>query len=246
MKKVIIPVMILGISSAYAGVLPTGHSYYNNTEINRTTVPAHTKVQDNRRPTQFYISAKGGYNYIWGWLYTDDDNDKGFTFSNGRPIFSGTLGVDFNYDPSIRIEFEVANMSKSEVKFDDNWDLGLQAKLGYTSYMLNVIPYFKINDNINFDLIIGLGAANLNISNAGADDYIDFKAGNIAFAANFGIGLDIKLTDSLSFLPELKYNFLATTVKYSIAIPYFGYYESEENSLIMHNFQLMGGLKYTF
>lgn len=246
MKKAIIPIMILGTYSANAAVLPTagGGHYYQAT---RTPTYAQARIPTKaKKPTRFYINAKGGYNLMYGWLYTDEDSDAGFTFSKGSPIFSGSVGVDLNYDPSLRIEFEVAHISPSKVKFDDDWDSKLHADVGYTGYVINFIPYFKMGDSVNFDLIIGLGAASMSFSDSDEYDYLNMESGDIAFAANIGIGLDIKVSDNISFTPEARYRLLLTTIKYDIDIPYIGHTELKDNTFLMHNFQFMAGIKYTF
>jgi len=183
---------------------------------------------------------------MYGSMYVDENDNKGFTFSTGKPIFSGALGVDFNKDPSLRVELEIANVAASKVKFDDDWDSRLHANVGYTSYMLNFIPYFKATDTTTFNLILGLGAASVDFSDTDSDDYLYLQSGKTAFAAKFGIGLDIPLTDNFSILPEAQYNLLVTTVKYGLANIYLGYVESEAKTFLMHNCQFTIGAKYTF
>lgn len=183
---------------------------------------------------------------MYGWLYTNEVSGTGFTFSKGNPIFSGAVGVDFNRDPSLRLDFEVANVSKAKVKFDDDWNSKLHADVGYTSYMFNFIPYFKVNDNVNFDIIIGLGAASISLTDTDQEDYLNMEASDTAFAGNFGVGLDMKVTDNISFTPEIRYTFLITTVKYGMDIEYLGHIETDKETFLMHNFRFMAGLKYTF
>lgn len=250
MKKTIpFLLVIFGITTANAATLPTYRGeYYRN--INTSNYPTTTQrarpQNDDSHPTRFYISAKGGYNLMYGSMYLDEDDDKGFTFSTGKPIFSGALGLDFNQAPSLRVELEIANVATSKAKFDDGWDSKLHADVGYTSYMLNVIPYFKATDTISFNIILGLGAASIDFSDTDRDDYLYLQSGKIAFAAKVGVGVDIPLTDSFSILPEVQYNLLVTTVKYGLANIYLGYVKSEAKTFLMHNCQFTIGAKYTF
>jgi len=75
---------------------------------------------------------------------------------------------------------------------------------------------------------------------------LDIEASNIAFVANLGLGLEIKVSEELSLLPEVRYSPFFTTVKYGVDIPYIGYAESTKNSFIAHNIQFLVGIKYTF
>ena len=134
-----------------AATLPTRTSnYYRN--MNNYAYKSNTQRNNNGQPTRFYISAKGGYNLMYGSMYVDKYDNKGFSFSADKPVFSGALGLDFNRDPSLRVELEIANVAASEAKFSDGWDSKLHADVGYTSYMLNFIPYFKENCNIYFQV----------------------------------------------------------------------------------------------
>ena len=228
-----------------AATLPTRTSnYYRN--MNNYAYKSNTQQNNNSQPTRFYISAKGGYNLMYGSMYVDEYDNKGFSFSVDKPVFSGALGLDFNRDPSLRVELEIANVAASEAKFSDGWDSKLHADVGYTSYMLNFIPYFKVTENATFNIILGLGAASVDFKDTDHDDYLYLQSGKTAFAAKFGLGFDIPLTDNFSVLPEVQYNLLVTTVKYGLANIYIGYVESEEKTFLMHNCQFMLGAKYTF
>lgn len=263
MKKIILSLIaILGINATNAATLPTGTSggYYRNTNTrnyntNRTNAYYRNAKNNNRNiahdnnnshPTRFYLSAKGGYNLMFGSIYTDEDDNAGFNFSTGTPILSGALGVDFNRDPSLRLELEITNVPASKAKFSDGWDSNLHADVGYTSYMLNFIPYFKMANNTNIYLTFGLGAASIDFTDTDSDDYLYLKSAKIAFSANFGVGLDISLTNNFSILPEVQYNLLATTIKHGLANIYIGYVESKPQTFVMHNCQFMLGAKYTF
>lgn len=228
-----------------AATLPTRTSnYYRN--MNNYAYKSNTQQNNNCQPTRFYISAKGGYNLMYGSMYVDEYDNKGFNFSADKPVFSGALGLDFNRDPSLRVELEIADVAASEAKFSDGWDSKLHADVGYTSYMLNFIPYFKVTENATFNIILGLGAASVDFKDTDHDDYLYLQSGKTAFAAKFGLGFDIPLTDNFSVLPEVQYNLLVTTVKYGLANVYIGYVESEEKTFLMHNCQFMLGAKYTF
>ena len=183
---------------------------------------------------------------MFGSMYTDEDDNRGFSVSADKPIFSGALGLDFNRDPSLRVELEIANVTASEAKFNDSWNSKLHADVGYTSYILNFIPYFKVTDNTTINIILGLGAASVDFTDTDHDDYLYLQSGKTAFAAKFGLGFDIPLTDNFSILPEVQYNLLVTTVKYGLANIYIGYVESEGKTFVMHNCQFMLGAKYTF
>lgn len=229
--------------------------YYHNTSSNNHYIQQqrytsqeyiqHNK-NDNDHPSKFYISVKGGYNLMYGSMYTAENDNKGFTFSTGKPIFSGALGIDFNKVPSFRVELEIANVAASKAKFDDGWDSKLHTDIGYTSYMLNFIPYLKATDTTTFNIILGLGAASVDFKDTDHNDFFYLQSGKTAFAVKFGIGLDIALTDNFSILPEIQYNLLMTNVKYGLANIYFGYVESEAKTFLMHNCQFMIGAKYTF
>ena len=218
MKRAILFLTIILTANATNAATTSYHTngYYRSTPYSNyyTSTPKHEQTQTENNPTRFYISAKGGYNLMYGSMYTDDDNNEGLTFSADRPIFSGTLGIDLNRDPSLRLELELANVAPSKAKFDHGWDSKLHADVGYTSYMLNVIPYFKATDTMDFDIILGLGAASVDFTDTDHDDFLYLQSGKIAFAAKVGIGLDIALTDNFSILPEVQYNLLVTTVFY--------------------------------
>ena len=259
-------IAILGINAANAATVPyrtngyyrttntrnynqnSTRGYYHNTSAPKYNVAQqkYTKQNNDNHPTKFYISAKGGYNLMYGSMYIDEDDNKGFTFSTNKPVFSGALGVDFNNDPSLRVELEIANVATQKVKFNDDWDSKLHAKVGYTSYMLNFIPYFKATDTSTFNIILGLGAASVDFTDTDHDDFLYLQSGKTAFAAKFGLGFDIPLTDNFSILPEIQYNLLVTTVKYGYANIYIGYVESEAETFVMHNCQFMIGAKYAF
>lgn len=250
MKKIIFSlIMIFGTTELNAATLPTRMgSYYRNanTYNYKSNTQSYSKRNDNSHPTRFYISAKGGYNLMYGSMYVDEYDNKGFSFSADKPVFSGALGLDFNRDPSLRVELEIANVATSEAKFNDGWDSKLHADVGYTSYVLNFIPYFKVTDNTTINIILGLGAASVDFTDTDHDDYLYLQSGKTAFAAKFGLGFDIPLTDNFSILPEVQYNLLVTTVKYGLANIYIGYVESEEKTFVMHNCQFILGAKYTF
>lgn len=248
-KTIIFLIMFFSMNVVNAATLPTHTgSYYRKTNAyhHNSNTRRYTRQNDNSHPTRFYISAKGGYNLMFGSMYTDEDDNRGFSFSADKPIFSGALGLDFNRDPSLRVELEIANVTASEAKFNDGWDSKLHADVGYTSYMLNFIPYFKVTDNTTINIILGLGAASVDFTDTDHDDYLYLQSGKTAFAAKFGLGFDIPLTDNFSILPEVQYNLLVTTVKYGLANIYIGYVESEGKTFVMHNCQFMLGAKYTF
>lgn len=265
-KTIIFLIMFFSMNVVNAATLPTRtgnyyrntnthdynhvsmRGYYRNTSASKYNVAQqeYTKHNNDNHPTKFYISAKGGYNLMYGSMYIDENDNKGFTFSTNKPVFSGALGVDFNKDPSIRVELEIANVTTSKVKFDGDWDSELHSKVGYTSYMLNFIPCFKATENATFNIILGLGAASVDFTDTDHDDYLYLQSGKTAFAAKFGLGFDIPLTDNFSILPEVQYNLLVTTVKYGLANIYIGYVESEGKTFAMHNCQFMLGAKYTF
>ena len=247
MKQLFTPIIALAvIGGANAGVLPTYGGEKTGVLPTATSVATPAQIPTKKSvPTDFYISAKGGYSTSFGMIYTNENNNTGFTFSNSGFMYAGAIGLDFN-SPKIRLELEIAGSPSGNAKFGGGWDNELHNTVGYTSYVLNFIPYFKINDTMNFNLIVGLGAASLDFKNTDESDDWRFKVGSTAFAANFGLGLEVKLSESFSILPEFRYNLLATTVKPSVFIPFFGWIEGDSQTFLMNNFQLMAGLKYTF
>jgi len=235
MKKLIFLILIFGTCAANAGVLPTATG---------AGVMAQ-KPTKTTLPTDFYISVKGGYSYAFGAIYTNEQTNTGFTFSKSSAAVGGAVGLDFN-SPSIRLELELVNSPAKEVVFSGGWNEDLHDKLGFMSYALNFIPYFKINKSIDFTLIIGFGAASLDFKNTDDTDTWRFDVSSVAFVANFGVGLDIKLLESISLSPEIRYNLLAAPVKPKVYIPYWGWEEGDAQSFLVSNFQFMIGLKYTF
>jgi opacity protein-like surface antigen len=243
MKNIIIPAMLFATCAANAAILPT---YQPDTVRKQTKNGVLTSTPSKKsKPTKFYVSAKAGYNLSFASIYTNENTNSGFTFNGNGAVFSGALGVDFNRSP-IRLELEISNTNVSDVKFADGWDSHFSADVGYTSFIANFIPYFKISDTVNFNLIVGLGGASLKFDFSDSDDTWDIKPSKGAFAFNAGIGLDIKLSDNFVILPEIKYTGLYTTTKASIYIPYYGYAESDSESFLLHNINFMAGIRYTF
>jgi len=246
MKKLILPIMILGTCAAHAGVLPTAGVDHNNRERTGNRLGATTARMPTKEstPTLLYISAKGGYNMMLGQMFVGEDsgNPSGWQFSKNNPMFVGAVGIDFNRDPSIRLELEIVHNPTTTVKFGKGWDSLLNADVGFTSFAFNFIPYFKINDTMDFNLVVGLGAASLDFKDPDESDFMYMKAGKAAFVFNLGAGLDIKITDNFSILPEFRYSPLMTTIDYNL----YGLYKSTGNSFFMHNLQFLAGVKFTF
>jgi len=223
MKKLILSVLILGVGPANAGVLPTAGM--------RPVQPQPRNTSPN-----FYITANGGYNFTMGAIHFSETQNTGFNFDTSAPTFGGAIGIDFNR-PSVRLELAVAHTSKADVNFDSI--MGSEYRLGFTTYTLNVIQYFNLTDNLNLDLMAGIGAANLDMTaqyDMGGGNWVSSPGSKPwAFAMNFGVGLDIALTNKVSFVPQLKYSMLVGTMDWAV-----------DTTLWIHNFQGLAGLRLTF
>ncbi|MDL2296066.1 porin family protein [Lachnospiraceae bacterium OttesenSCG-928-E19] len=228
MKKLIILVMLLGVYSANAGVISADNARYRYSN-NYSGNVHRTAKEDNKTKSEFYIMAKAGYNIAAGSIYLTDYDNTGHNFTANAMVFGGVVGVDFN-KPSIRLELEVAHVSESDADFESYLE---DYTLAFTAYTFNFVQYFEINKTIELDLMVGIGAASMGLEKH--SQYDDSKSLPVAFALNAGIGLDIKLSDSVSFVPQFRYTMLVGGMDWELG-----------NTLMVHNFQFLGGLKYTF
>jgi len=238
MKAIIYaPILALVIiGTANAGVLPTAGS--NSAKSDATAAAPAQKPTRTSAPTDFYIAAKGGFNSLSG-SFSFDSNDPGVGFNGGgSALFGGAVGIDLN-SPKVKIEFEVLNVSAKDVKFKDGFGDLMHASVGYTSFMVNAIPYFKINDTLNFNIILGLGGASVNLTDTDEFDLFAIEASG-GFAVNLGAGLDIRITDNFSIVPEARFNGIIGSAKI-----YNAFVHTSPN-LFISNVQALIGLKITF
>lgn len=191
-------------------------------------------------PTRFYISIKGGNNSLSGTFGGDSDNvDSGIDFDGASTgVFTGSIGFDLG-TPRVRWEFELSKVSAGDIEFAEPYTDLLHGNIGYTSYMINFIPYFRINNTSSVLLTLGLGGASVDFTDTDDADAFNLKSSG-GFAVNLGLGLDIKLSDHFSIIPEFKYNGIIASTTYK------NMYVTGTDNLYISNFQALLGMRLTF
>jgi opacity protein-like surface antigen len=226
MKRFFIPPFFLCAAAAHAEILPTAQN---------GTAPA-LPVRDPS-PNMFYLSAKGGFSPSVGKI----DSDIAVYDFGG--LISFAAGIDFNRDPNLRIELEIANAPHASAKFYNKFDRYLKAESAYTSMIFNVIPYFKLTKNINLNLIAGAGIIWLDYKfwdKSNGERVGDMY--NTSLIMNAGAGLEVKLSERFSILPEFTYSLTLSNVN----IPYYGSVQIDSEAFIISSFNIMMGIKYAF
>ena len=229
MRALLTTIFILLASSAGAGILPTAQGG------GAPALPV-------RKPAEnlFYVSAKAGFSP--SILRVADGGGDDFNLYDYGALVAGAVGIDFNNDPNLRLELEVSYTPLSKVVPGAGWQGQLKGDAENYGFLLNAVPYFKLSKNINLDFIFGAGIAWMNYNLWQQGQGYTGRLEQIAFAFNAGIGLEIKISERLSLLPEFTYSATISNVD----VPYYGNVVVDKDAVLISNFNFMAGVKYAF